>query len=124
MLVWLMFLLAGFVQGFGEKFCFFHVSLYGNFYAKRKQVLCLKLVYARRLVGRRFSDVVVQSDIQHCPFKVVASPLDKPMIVVSYKDEKRFVAEEISVMVVRKMREVAEAFLGITVKNAMVNVPA
>jgi hypothetical protein len=44
MLVWLMFLLAGFVQGFGEKFCFFHVSLYGKFYAKRKQVLCLKLV--------------------------------------------------------------------------------
>lgn len=41
------------------------------------------------------------------------------MIVVSYKGEKRFVAEEISVIVIRKMREVAEAFLGITVKNAI-----
>lgn len=46
------------------------------------------------------------------------------MIVVSYKGEKRFVAEEISVIAIRKMREVAEAFLGITVKNAMVTVPA
>lgn len=61
---------------------------------------------------------------KHYPFEVVASPLDKPMIVVSYKGGKRFVAEEISVMVIRKMREVAEAFLGITVKNAMVTVPA
>ncbi|GFP96745.1 heat shock cognate 70 kDa protein [Phtheirospermum japonicum] len=59
------------------------------------------------------------------PFKVIAGPGDKPMIVVSYKgDDKQFSAEEISSMVLIKMREIAEAFLGSTVKNAVVTVPA
>lgn len=80
---------------------------------------------AKRLIGRRFSDPSVQSDMQHWPFKVVPGPGDKPMIVVSYKnEEKRFSPEEISSMVLIKMKEVAESFLGQTVKNAVVTVPA
>ncbi|KAM5554504.1 heat shock 70 kDa protein 4-like [Rosa sericea] len=80
---------------------------------------------AKRLIGRRFSDPSVQGDIKHWPFKVIAGPADKPMIVVSYKgEEKQFSAEEISSMVLIKMREIAEAYLGSTVKNAVVTVPA
>ena len=80
---------------------------------------------AKRLIGRRFSDSPVQNDMKLWPFKVVAGPGDKPMIVVNYKgEEKKFSAEEISSMVLVKMREVAEAFLGHAVKNAVVTVPA
>ncbi|CAN6280786.1 unnamed protein product [Urochloa humidicola] len=80
---------------------------------------------AKRLIGRRFSDASVQSDIKMWPYKVIAGPGDKPMIVVQYKGEdKQFSAEEISSMVLIKMREIAEAYLGSTVKNAVVTVPA
>ncbi|CAN7041310.1 hypothetical protein Bca4012_070711 [Brassica carinata] len=80
---------------------------------------------AKRLIGRRFTDPSVQSDMRHWPFKVVSGPGDKPMIVVSYKnEEKQFSPEEISSMVLVKMKEVAESFLGHTVKNAVVTVPA
>ncbi|KAF8106114.1 hypothetical protein N665_0147s0068 [Sinapis alba] len=80
---------------------------------------------AKRLIGRRFSDPSVQSDMTHWPFRVVSGPGDKPMIVVSYKnEEKRFSPEEISSMVLIKMREVAESFLGHPVQNAVVTVPA
>lgn len=80
---------------------------------------------AKRLIGRKFSDPSVQSDLVHWPFKVVSGPGDKPMIVVSYKnEEKMFSPEEISSMVLVKMKEVAEAFLGHTIKNAVVTVPA
>lgn len=59
------------------------------------------------------------------PFKVVAGAADKPMIFVSYKgEEKHFAAEEISSMVLVKMKEIAETFLGTVVKNAVVTVPA
>ncbi|GMY08548.1 heat shock cognate 70 kDa protein-like [Fagus crenata] len=81
---------------------------------------------AKRLIGRRFSDPLVQSDIKLWPFKVIEGPSDdKPMIVVNYMgEEKHFAAEEISSMVLKKMREMAEAYLGTTVKNAVVTVPA
>ncbi|CAB4273008.1 unnamed protein product [Prunus armeniaca] len=80
---------------------------------------------AKRLIGRRFSDPSVQSDMKHWPFKVVPGPGDKPMIVVQYKgEEKQFAAEEISSMVLTKMREIAEAYLGHSVNNAVVTVPA
>ncbi|KAB2088702.1 hypothetical protein ES319_A03G015700v1 [Gossypium barbadense] len=80
---------------------------------------------AKRLIGRRFSDPSVQSDMKHWPFKVIAGPGDKPMIVVTYKgEEKQFAAEEISSMVLIKMKEVAEAYLGQSVKNAVITVPA
>ncbi|XP_061347551.1 heat shock 70 kDa protein isoform X1 [Gastrolobium bilobum] len=80
---------------------------------------------AKRLIGRKLSDPSVQNDMKLWPFKVVAGPGDKPMIVVNYKgEEKKFSAEEISSMVLTKMREVAEAFLGHPVKNAVITVPA
>ncbi|KAF8402898.1 hypothetical protein HHK36_010990 [Tetracentron sinense] len=88
-------------------------------------VLSLVRSDAKRLIGRRFSDDSVQGDIKLWPFKVVAGPGDKPMIVVTYKgEEKQIAAEEISSMILVKMRETAEAFLGCTVKNAVVTVPA
>ncbi|KAL7253992.1 hypothetical protein ACSBR1_008359 [Camellia fascicularis] len=63
---------------------------------------------AKRLIGRRYSDASVQSDIKLWPFKVIAGPGDKPMIVVSYKgEEKQFATEEISSMVLIKMKEIA-----------------
>ncbi|CAL5426683.1 unnamed protein product [Camellia sinensis] len=80
---------------------------------------------AKRLIGRRYSDASVQSDIKLWPFKVIAGPGDKPMIVVSYKgEEKQFAAEEISSMVLIKMKEIAEAYLGTTIKDAIVTIPA
>jgi len=80
---------------------------------------------AKRLIGRRFSDAPVQSDMKLWPFKVLSGPGDKPMIEVNYKGEKKqFSPEEISSMVLSKMREIAEAFLGQSVKNAVVTVPA
>jgi len=80
---------------------------------------------AKRLIGRKFADKTVQSDIKLWPFKVESGADDKPMIVVQYKGEtKKFQAEQISSMVLTKMKEVAEAFLGKTVKSAVVTVPA
>ncbi|XP_047166844.1 heat shock 70 kDa protein-like [Vigna umbellata] len=80
---------------------------------------------AKRLIGRRFSDPAVQADMKHWPFKVVPGPAEKPMIVVSYRgEEKQFAAEEISSMVLTKMKEIAEAYLGQSVKNAVITVPA
>jgi L1 cell adhesion molecule like protein len=80
---------------------------------------------AKRLIGRRFSDPSVQGDMKLWPFKVTPGPADKPVIVVNFKGEqKQFSAEEISSMVLVKMKEIAEAFLGKTVKNAVVTVPA
>ncbi|KAL6532772.1 70-kilodalton heat shock protein [Orobanche gracilis] len=80
---------------------------------------------AKRLIGRRFTDPSVQSDMKLWPFKVISGPAEKPMIVVNYKGEqKQFAAEEISSMVLTKMRETAESFLGFQIKNAVVTVPA
>ncbi|CAI8612174.1 unnamed protein product [Vicia faba] len=80
---------------------------------------------AKRLIGKKFSDTVVQKDIMWWPFKVISGLNDKPMITLMYNgEEKQFCAEEISSMVLAKMREVAEAYLGSAVKNAVVTVPA
>ncbi|KEH22254.1 heat shock 70 kDa protein [Medicago truncatula] len=80
---------------------------------------------AKRLIGRKFSDPVVQNDIMLWPFKVTSGVNDKPMITAKCKgQEKHFCAEEISSMVLTKMREVAEAYMGSPVKNAVVTVPA
>ncbi|TVU47541.1 hypothetical protein EJB05_07146 [Eragrostis curvula] len=78
----------------------------------------------KRLIGRRFNDESVQEDVKLWPFKVVAGHEDRPMIVVEHKgEEKQFSAEEISAMVLAKMRETAEVYLCTTVKNAVVTVP-
>jgi len=80
---------------------------------------------AKRLIGRKFSDSNVQSDMKHWPFKVIAKEGDKPYIVVNYKGEdKHFTPEEISSMVLTKMKETAEAFIGKTVTSAVITVPA
>lgn len=79
---------------------------------------------AKRLIGRKFDDPCCQSDMKHWPFEVV-SVEGKPKIQVEYKGEtKNFFPEEISSMVLTKMKETAEAYLGKTVSNAVVTVPA
>lgn len=80
---------------------------------------------AKRLIGRRCNDPSVQNDMKLWPFKVIPGPGDKPMIVVTYKGEqKQFAAEEISSMVLVKMKEISETYLGTTVRNAVITVPA
>jgi len=80
---------------------------------------------AKRLIGRNFSDAVVQKDMESWPFKVVAKDGDKPAIQVTLKGEtKTYWPEEISSMVLGKMRSTAEAFLGREVKQAVITVPA
>merc|ERR1711975_196732 len=79
---------------------------------------------AKRLIGRKYDDPTVQSDMKHWPFKV-AQHGDKPKLEVEYKNEtKTFTPEEISAMVLTKMKETAEAYLGHDVKDAVVTVPA
>jgi len=79
---------------------------------------------AKRLIGRDWTDKAVQSDMKYFPFKLI-NKNDKPHVQVDTKDgEKVFAAEEISSMVLQKMKEVAEAFLGQKVTHAVVTVPA
>lgn len=79
---------------------------------------------AKRLIGRKFDDPKIQADIKHWPFKVI-SESGKPKIQVEYRGEiKKFNPEEISSMVLIKMKETAEAFLGEKVRDAVVTVPA
>merc|ERR1719411_433118 len=79
---------------------------------------------AKRLIGRRFDDSAVQSDLKHWPFNV-KSDGGKPKIEVEYKgDRKTFFPEEISSMVLTKMKETAEAYLGKSITHAVVTVPA
>ncbi len=79
---------------------------------------------AKRLIGRKFDDATVKSDMKHWPFEVI-SEAGRPKIQVDHKGEKKtFYAEEISSMVLVKMRETAEAFLGKTITDAVVTVPA
>jgi len=79
---------------------------------------------AKRLIGRDFTDSTVQSDMKHWPFDVV-NVGGKPKLEVEYKNEKKtFTPEEVSSMVLTKMKETAEAYLGVDVKDAVVTVPA
>jgi heat shock protein 5 len=78
----------------------------------------------KRLIGRDFNSKEVQSDKKMFPFSVV-SKNGKPSIEVIIKGEKKlFSPEEVSAMILSKMKETAEAFLGKEVKNAVVTVPA
>ncbi|RJE17242.1 Glucose-regulated protein, partial [Aspergillus sclerotialis] len=78
----------------------------------------------KRLIGRKFEDKDVQRDLKHFPFKV-ASKDGKPVVNVEVSGKpKSFTPEEISAMVLGKMKEVAEAYLGKKVTHAVVTVPA
>lgn len=80
---------------------------------------------AKRLIGRRFNDPEVQADLKHFPFKVICGPDEKPQIQVVYKGEtKTFSPEEISSMVLTKMKDIASDYLGSKVTEAIVTVPA
>jgi len=80
---------------------------------------------AKRLIGRKFNDPVVQADMKHWPFSVVEGASEKPLLSITFKnEEKKFSAEEISSFVLTKMRETAEAYIGKDVKNAVITVPA
>ncbi|GER33819.1 heat shock 70 kDa protein [Striga asiatica] len=81
---------------------------------------------AKRLIGRRYSDSSVQTDMKLWPFKVVPGPTNKPMIVVSHKgQEKQLPPEEISSMVLTKMADIANSFLGPTPsRDVVITVPA
>ena len=80
---------------------------------------------AKRLIGRKFDDETVQRDVKLWPFKVVKEASGKPKLEVEFKCEtKSFTPEEISSMVLTKMKETAEAHLGQTVRDAVVTVPA
>ncbi|KAI8979450.1 hsp71-like protein [Mycotypha africana] len=79
---------------------------------------------AKRMIGRRFNDAEIQADMKHWSFKVINKD-DKPQIQVEYKGEtKIFTPEEISSMVLAKMKETSEAYLGGTVDSAVITVPA
>lgn len=80
---------------------------------------------AKRLIGRKFKDPTVQNDIKQWPFKVIEKEDGKPFIQVTYKDEvKEFRPEELSAMILVKMKETAEGFLNEKVKKAVITVPA
>ncbi|KAL1451969.1 hypothetical protein WDU94_006293 [Cyamophila willieti] len=79
---------------------------------------------AKRLIGRKYDDPKIQADMKHWSFKVV-NDCSKPKIRVEFKEEtKTFAPEEISSMVLTKMKETAEAYLGGTVRDAVITVPA
>ena len=79
---------------------------------------------AKRLIGRDFNAAEVQSDMKHWPFKVI-NRAGKPVIQVEFKgEEKVFTPEEISSMILFKMKETAQAYLGKDVPSAVVTVPA
>jgi L1 cell adhesion molecule like protein len=80
---------------------------------------------AKRLIGRKFTDSTVQSDMKLWPFKVIAGSSDKPIIQAEYKgDVKDFTPEEISSMILIKMKETSENYLGRPVTDAVITVPA
>ncbi|XP_065208992.1 heat shock 70 kDa protein II-like [Planococcus citri] len=78
----------------------------------------------KRLMGRKFDDVSVQSDMKHWPFRVI-NDNNKPKVQVVFEDAtKTYFPEEISAMILRKMKQTAEAYLGKIVANAVITVPA
>ncbi|KAF8326878.1 heat shock protein [Cantharellus anzutake] len=78
----------------------------------------------KRLIGRQFNDREVQKDIAHWPFKVMARADGRPEVVIESDSSKRFSAEELSAMVLGKMKQTAEQYVSKNVKHAVVTVPA
>ena len=80
---------------------------------------------AKRLIGRKYSDSNTQSDIKNFPFIVKADSQDRPILSANYKGEQKdFKPEEISAMILLKMKETAEEYLGKKVDSAVITVPA
>merc|ERR1712211_39057 len=80
---------------------------------------------AKKLIVRKFDDQTVQNDKKLWPFNVIKDSGNKPKLEVDFKCEKKsFTPEEISAMILTKMKETAEAHLGHSVKDAVVTVPA
>ena len=80
---------------------------------------------AKRLIGRKFSDPVIRNEIESFPFEVIDGGDDKPKIKVNYKgEEKTYHPEEISSMILVKMKEIAESYIGHDVVDAVITVPA
>ena len=80
---------------------------------------------AKRLIGRKVDDASVQTDMKHWPFAIVAKDGGKPHIQVDFKGEQKvFSPEEISAMILVKMKEIAESYLGSDVTDAVITVPA
>lgn len=79
----------------------------------------------KRLIGSRFTDPQVQKDMKSWPFKVIEGPSEKPIVVVEFNgEEKKYAPEELSAMVLKKMKEAAEEFIGTEVTDAVITVPA
>jgi L1 cell adhesion molecule like protein len=82
------------------------------------------IFHTKRLIGHKFDDPTVQADMKHWPFKVV-NDVGKPKILVEYKNETKLLTpEEISAMILTKMKGIAEAYLGKKVTDAVITVPA
>jgi molecular chaperone DnaK (HSP70) len=78
----------------------------------------------KRFIGRRFDEPSVQRDMKLLPFNII-NRSNKPFIEVEVKGEKKtFAPEEISAMVLVRMKEIAEAFIGKKINNAVITVPA
>jgi len=79
----------------------------------------------KRMIGRKFNDPIVQNDIKYYSFKVIKDESDKPMVQVMYQAEKKtFYPEELSGMLLGKLKEYAESYLGHPVKKAVITCPA
>jgi heat shock protein 1/8 len=79
----------------------------------------------KRLIGRKFNDSVLQKDVLHFPFKVIEGPNNNPLVEVEYMNEtKVFSPEEISAMLLQKLKQDAELFLGVPINKAVITVPA
>jgi heat shock protein 1/8 len=80
---------------------------------------------AKRLIGRKYTDQVVQQELKNLSYNIIKGPDDKPIIDVQYKGEKKtFSPEEISSMILTKMKEIAESYIGYDIKQAVITVPA
>ena len=79
----------------------------------------------KRILGQKFTDDSVQADLEHFPFTVIPDRNDLPLVQVTYRgEEKTFKPEQISALILAKMRSIAEAKLGMQVRRAVITVPA
>src|SRR5207249_70570 len=79
----------------------------------------------KRLIGRKFKDPLVQNDLAHFPFKVIEAANGNCAVCVDYMNEyKIFHPEEISAMILQKLKQDAEAFVGHPIQKAVITVPA